>query len=379
MKLCFIIINFTQSLRILLIPVISRMSLNPLYKLGKVTNAGGREFTVKKNNKPVLNPFHAAAAAASAPTPPSPSAPAETPEPLPGASSGAGGYVTENPFRITVPTPIAAYKGVNMRELPNVNKGVNKTNPSIEKEKELFKFILKNQNDKILKLLREGVNINTTNFTNTPLIYAIIVTDSVYLIESLLANGADVKQKGYNNITPLIALCSTTYNGDYKKDIFDRLMDYITTNYEGQELSDIINYQPIYETNTRNGMNALMMACHHGFVHVVDRLIANGADVNLLEENVNESPLYIAVDEAINKKTENYKTVIESLLRAGADCSKGKSPLTLPVTAEIEELLSACGKSSAGGSSRKSRKNKNRKYKNRKNKSRRATRKNNRR
>ena len=364
--------------------------------MGNLTGQG-RQFTVKKNNKPVLNPFHAAAAAASAPTPPSPSAPAETPEPLPGASSGAGDYVTENPFRITVPTPIAEYKAVNMRELPNVKDDVNKTNTRIEKEKELFKFIRNNRNDqddKILKLLREGVNINTTNFTNTPLIYAIIVTDSVYLIESLLANGADVNQKGYNNITPLIALCSTTYNGDYKKGIFDRLMDYITTNYEGQELSDIINYQPIYENNTRNGMNALMMACHHGFVHVVDRLIANGADVNLLEENVNESPLYIAVDEAIKHeteaikhKTENYKTVIKSLLRAGADCSKGKNPLTLPVTPEIEELLSACVKNSAGGSSRKnlkaSRKNrkcrKSRRATRKSRKNRRATRKNNRR
>ena len=350
------------------------MSLNPLYTLGESTGQG-RKFTVKKNNKPVLNPFHAAAAAASALTPPSASAPAETLDPLPGASSGAGGYVTENPFRITVPTPIAAYEAVNMRELPNVKDDVNKTNTSIVNETKLFKYIKNSNTEGILTLLRQKVNINTTNFTNTPLIYAILVTDSVYLIESLLANGADVKQKGYNNITPLIALCSTTYNGDYKKDIFDRLMDYITTNYEGQELSDIINYQPIYGNNTRNGMNALMMACHHGFVDVVDRLIANGADVNLLEENVNESPLYIAVDEAIHKKTENYKTVIKSLLRAGADCSNGKNPLTLPVTADLEGLLSSCGKSSAGGSSRKN-KNKNRKYKNRKNKSRRATRKN---
>ena len=382
------------------------MSLNPLYKLGKVTNAGGREFTVKKNNKRVLNPFQAAAASASlsTATPASvpPSAPTPTPalvpketevpfttSPLPGVTptpllSPGGSHVQVNPLsqfsktKITPAAPglvdsVASYTEVNLSKVPDLNPGFNATNTSIVKEIDLFNAIKKEKREDILTLLSKGVNINTTNFTNTPLMYAILATNSVKIIELLLVNGADVNQRGYNNVTPLIAVCSTVADGGYfMKDIFDKLMDFITANYEGQERADIINYQPIYGNNRSKGMNALMMACHHGFDYVVDRLIANGADVNLLEENVNESPLYIAVFEAINKKTENYKRIIELLLRAGADCSKGKSPLTLPVTADLEGLLSSCGKSSAGGSSRK---NKNRKYKNRKNKSRRATRK----
>ena len=382
------------------------MSLNPLYKLGKVTNAGGREFTVKKNNKSVLNPFQAAAASASlsTATPASvpPSAPTPTPalvpketevpfttSPLPGVTptpllSPGGSHVQVNPLsqfsktKITPAAPglvdsVASYTEVNLSKVPDLNPGFNATNTSIVKEIDLFNAIKKEKREDILTLLSKGVNINTTNFTNTPLMYAILATNSVKIIELLLVNGADVNQRGYNNVTPLIAVCSTVADGGYfMKDIFDKLMDFITANYEGQERADIINYQPIYGNNRSKGMNALMMACHHGFDYVVDRLIANGADVNLLEENVNESPLYIAVFEAINKKTENYKRIIELLLRAGADCSKGKSPLTLPVTADLEGLLSSCGKSSAGGSSRK---NKNRKYKNRKNKSRRATRK----
>jgi len=392
------------------------MSLNPLYKLGKVTNAGGREFTVKKNNKSVLNPFHAAATPASLPASPSASlstatpasAPTPTPTPvlvpkktevpfttstLPGVTptpllSPGGSHVQVNPLRLfskTEITPtapglvdsVASYTEVNLSKVPDLNPGFNATNTSIVKEIDLFNAIKKEKREDILTLLSKGVNINTRNFTNTPLIYAILATNSVKIIELLLVNGANVNQRGYNNVTPLIAVCSTVADGGYfMKDIFDKLMDFISANYEGQERADIINYQPIYGNNPSKGMNALMMACHHGFDYVVDRLISNGADVNLLEENVNESPLYIAVFEAINKKTENYKRIIELLLRAGADCSKGKSPLTLPVTADLEGLLSSCGKSSAGGSSRKSRKNKNRKNRKATRKSRRATRKN---
>ena len=362
----------------------------------------------------MLNPLHAA----SAPTPTSPSAPTPTPasvppstpasaatpaptpvpketevpfttSPLPGVTptpllSPGGSHVQVNPLsqfsktKITPAAPglvdsVASYTEVNLSKVPDLNPGFNATNTSIVKEIDLFNAIKKEKREDILTLLSKGVNINTTNFTNTPLIYAILATNSVDVISVLIVNGADVKQTGYNNITPLIAVCSTVADGGYfMKDIFDTLMDFITANYEGQKRAEIINYQPIYGNNPSKGMNALMMACHHGFDYVVDRLISNGADVNLLEENVNESPLYIAVFEAINKKTENYKRIIELLLSAGADCSKGKSPLTLPVTADLEGLLSSCGKSSAGGSSRK---NKNRKNKSRKNKSRRATRK----
>lgn len=378
----------------------NRKSLNPLYKMGNLTGQG-RSFELTKKPGSMLNPLHAASAPkptpASLPTPTPVLVPKETEvpfttSPLPGVRptpllSPGGGYVLVNPlsqFSKTERTPtatglvdsVASYTEVNLSKVPDVNPGFNVTNPSIVNETKLFNAIKKENKEGILKLLREGVNINTTNFTNTPLIYAILATNSVKIIELLLVNGADVNQRGYNNVTPLIAVCSTVADGGYfMKDIFEKLMEFITANYEGQERADIINYQPIYGNNPSKGMNALMMACHHGFDYVVDRLIANGADVNLLEDNVNESPLYIAVFEAINKKTENYKRIIELLLRAGADCSKGKSPLTLPVTADLEGLLSSCGKSSAGGSSRKN-KNKNRKYKNRKNKSRKATRKN---
>ena len=378
----------------------NRKSLNPLYKMGNLTGQG-RSFELTKKPGSMLNPLHAASAPAptpaSLPTPTPVLVPKETEvpfttSPLPGVTptpllSPGGGYVLVNPlsqFSKTERKPaapgledsVASYTEENLSKVPDVNPGFNVTNPSIVNETKLFNAIKKENKEGILKLLREGVNINTTNFTNTPLIYAILATNSVDVISVLIVNGADVKQTGYNNITPLIAVCSTVADGGYfMKDIFEKLMEFITANYEGQERADIINYQPIYGNNPSKGMNALMMACHHGFDYVVDRLIANGADVNLLEDNVNESPLYIAVFEAINKKTENYKRIIELLLRAGADCSKGKSPLTLPVTADLEGLLSSCGKSSAGGSSRKN-KNKNRKYKNRKNKSRKATRKN---
>ena len=382
--------------------------------MGNLTGQG-RSFELTKKPASVLNPFHAASGSAAAPaslptpTPASTSTPAPVPEktevpfttsPLPGVTptpllSPGGGYVLVNPlsqFSKTERTPtatglvdsVASYTEVNLSKVPDLNPGFIETNPSIVNETKLFNAIKKEKREDILTLLGKGVNINTTNFTNTPLIYAILATNSVKIIELLLVNGANVNQRGYNNVTPLIAVCSTVGDGGYfMKDIFDKLMDFITAKYEGQERAEIINYQPIYGNNPSKGMNALMMACHHGFDYVVDRLIANGADVNLLEENVNESPLYIAVFEAINKKTENYKRIIELLLRAGADCSKGKSPLTLPVTADLEGLLSSCGKSSAGGSSRKNRKIKSHRAtrKSRKNrkttrKSRRASRKN---
>jgi hypothetical protein len=382
---------------------ITRMSKNPLYNLGKLTPSGGREFTLKgsKPNTKLVNPFFGLQPAAEAPVIEEPVAEAPVTtrnlarQERPQAQSTPGGYVMVNPlspFSKTERNPLvsvgeesaASYTEVNITAVPEVNPETN-VNASIEKEKELFKCIKAKDVKGILNLLRQGVNINTTNFTNTPLIYAILATNSLDVITTLIINGADVKQRGYNNITPLIAVCSTTSaQGNYfMKNIFDLLMDYITANYEGQERTDIINYQPIYQNNTREGMNALMMACHHGFDYIVDRLIAAGANVDLVEENVNESALYIAVYEAILNKSENYKRIIESLVRAGVDCSKGKNPLTLPVTPDLMGLLSACVKKSAGGSSRKYRKSHRATRKNRmsrKNrmtrKSRRATRKN---
>jgi ankyrin repeat protein len=385
---------------------ITRMSKNPLYNLGKLTPSGGREFTLKgsKPNTKLSNPFFGLQPVAELPATQEPATqePA-TQEPVteapvtevpvttrnlptqvrPQAQSTPGGYVMVNPlspFSKTERKPTApgleesaaTYTEVNITALPEVNPETN-VNGIDEKEKELFKCIKAKDIKGILNLLRQGVNINTTNFANTPLIYAILATNSLDVITTLIINGADVKQRGYNNITPLIAVCSTTSaQGNYfMKNIFDLLMDYITANYEGQEQKDIINYQPIYQNNTREGMNALMMACHHGFDYIVDRLIAAGANVDLLEENVNESALYIAVYEAILNKSENYKTIIESLVRAGADCSKGKNPLTLPVTPDLKGLLSACEKKSAGGLSRKYRKSHRASRK-----SRRATRKN---
>jgi len=379
---------------------ITRMSKNPLYNLGKLTPSGGREFTLKgsRPNTKLANPFFGLQPAAELPATQEPAAEAPVEEvPVttrnlatqvrPQAQSTPGGYVMVNPlspFSKTERKPTApgleesaaTYTEVNITALPEVNPETN-VNASIEKEKELFKCIKARNTKGILNLLRQGVNINTTNFTNTPLIYAILATNSLDVITTLIINGADLKQRGYNDITPLIAVCSTTSaQGNYfMKNIFDLLMDYITANYEGQEQKDIINYQPIYQNNTREGMNALMMACHHGFDYIVDRLIAAGANVNLLEENVNESALYIAVFEAILNKSENYKTIIESLVRAGADCSKGKNPLTLPVTPDLRGLLSACEKKSAGGSSRKYRKNRMSRKNRMTRKSRRATRK----
>ena len=386
------------------------MSKNPLYNLGKLTPSGGREFTLKgsKPNTKLANPFFGLQPVAELPATQEPAtqepvaeAPvAEVPvttrnlptQVRPQAQSTPGGYVMVNPLsqyskterKPTAPgleESAATYTEVNITALPEVNPETN-VNGIDEKEKELFKCIKAMNTKGILNLLRQGVNINTTNFTNTPLIYAILATNSLDVITTLIINGADLKQRGYNDITPLIAVCSTTSaEGNYfMKNIFDLLMDYITTNYEGQEQKDIINYQPIYQNNTREGMNALMMACHHGFDYIVDRLIAAGANVNLVEENVNESALYIAVFEAILNKSENYKRIIESLVRAGADCSKGKNPLTLPVTPDLRGLLSACGKKSAGGLSRKNKSRritrKNRKSRRATRKSRRATRKN---
>lgn len=388
---------------------ITRMSKNPLYNLGKLTPSGGREFTLKgsKPNTKLVNPFFGLQPVAELPATQEPlteEAVAQGPvtelpvttrnlakQVRPQAQSTPGGYVMVNPlspFSKTERNPLASvreesaatYTEVNITALPEVNPETN-VNAVVEKEKELFKCIKAKDIKGILNLLRQGVNINTTNFANTPLIYSIFATNSVDVARVLLVNGADLKQRGYNDITPLIAVCSTVAQGSYfMKDIFDLFMEYITANYEGEERSEVIDAQPIYDNNPGKGMNALMMACHHGLDYVVDRLIEAGANLNLLEENVKESALYIAVYEAILNKSENYKTIIESLVRAGADCSKGKNPLTLPVTPDLRGLLSACGKKSAGGLSRKYRKSHRATRKNRmtrKNrKSRRATRKN---
>lgn len=50
---------------------------------------------------------------------------------------------------------------------------------------------------------------------------------------------------------------------------------------------------PVNYTNNV-GLQALHIACHHGFIHVVNVLIAAGADVNATVSDTGHTPLVIA-------------------------------------------------------------------------------------
>jgi ankyrin repeat protein len=135
-------------------------------------------------------------------------------------------------------------------------------------------------------LLGAKVNVNArTKHGDTALMVAAL-SGRLDLAKKLRANGAEVRQPGWN------ALIYAAAGGQ------DEMVRYLLA--EGGDINAV----------AANGMTALMMAAHEGKASTVDLLLARGADVNLRNQD-GKSALDMA-------RRTNEKAMVERLQRAGA-------------------------------------------------------------
>jgi ankyrin repeat protein len=135
-------------------------------------------------------------------------------------------------------------------------------------------------------LLGAKVNVNArTKHGDTALMVAAL-SGRLDLAKKLRANGAEVRQPGWN------ALIYAAAGGQ------DEMVRYLLA--EGGDINAV----------AANGMTALMMAAHEAKASTVDLLLARGADVNLRNQD-GKSALDMA-------RRTNEKAMVERLQRAGA-------------------------------------------------------------
>jgi len=243
-----------------------------------------------------------------------------------------------------------------MNRSPRIKYG-HKENANTAKVEKLFEAIQKQSQEEVTESIQSGANINTKDFTITPLLHAVLVNRNPEFIEFLLKSGADVNQPGMDfNISPLHAVCSDTLVDDSTFETIKILLRY------GAD----INAQRIdVEANGERGETPLMSACFGMHKEIVKLLLQNGADVNIIDERDDVTALYLTVKYMFRNlyKFHEYKEIVKLLMEAGADIHIGKNPLEIEgvhTNPEVVELLGGGG--AAGGAQRRRRRKGTRKY-----------------
>ena len=234
----------------------------------------------------------------------------------------------------------------------------------------LFKAIENMSEEEVTEYIASGANINTENFTSTPLLYSLKNFKKPEFIEFLIKCGADVNQPGTElHIPPLQLVCA---NSIYHPDSLQYISILLTNGAH-------INAQRISpHGHGKKGDTALMSACIGATNPIVKLLLENGAEVNIVDERDNSTALSLTVKSMIKEKFDFnipfYMETIKILLEAGADIHIGKNPLEIKGVDNIPGLRAlleeAAAKGPAEGAASQRRRKATRK-------SRRATRKNN--
>lgn len=183
--------------------------------------------------------------------------------------------------------------------------------------------------DIVMKLVKEGADVNVSDHSYTPLVHA-CMTENSSLVEQLIQTGANINQRVER--TPLTAACITgnldIFNMLIKEGALPEIPD---TNYNtleaaciGGNLSIIEQLlKPETDVNRKHrNQTPLTLACENKRLEVVKKLISLGARVNLQDGN-DSTPLGYALD-------QNDLSVVEELVKNKANVdqpSKGNIPL----------------------------------------------------
>jgi ankyrin repeat protein len=209
----------------------------------------------------------------------------------------------------------------------------------------LFKAIENMSEEEVTEYIASGANINTENFTSTPLLYSLKNFKKPAFIEFLIRSGADVNQPGTElNIPPLQLVCA---NSIYHPDSLQYISILLTNGAH-------INAQRISPHGQgKKGDTALMSACIGATNPIVKLLLENGAEVNIVDERDNSTALSLTVERMIKERFDYnipfYMETIKILLEAGADIHIGKNPLEIKGIDNIPGLRAVLEEAAAKG------------------------------
>ena len=200
---------------------------------------------------------------------------------------------------------------------------------------QLFDSLYQRDLDKIKKLIKKGVSINSMNtFGQTPLMMAAVSGDAE-LVELFINNGALVDAP----VNGMIPLEAALYNGSYPRknfipeyENFDKtvklLIDKVAIvseidkngysflhKYSRRFGKILIEYGADVNAQALNGITPLMLAAERGDEKSVVLLIENGADVNAADAFGKTALMYAAACEGIG----SYLKVLETLIENGAN------------------------------------------------------------
>ena len=261
---------------------------------------------------------------------------------------------------------------------PKFNSKASENTKKIERL--LFKAIQKTSEEEVTQCIASGANINTTDFTSTPLIYSLRTFKEPTFIEFLIHSGADVNQPGTElELSPLQAVCANSIYHPYS-------LEYIPILIANGADVNIQRISP--HGHGKKGDTPLMSASIGASTSIVKLLLELGADVNIVDERDESTALSLTVESMIKQRYDFnipfFMETIKMLLGAGANIHIGKNPLEIKGVDTIpglREILEGGGAAGGGGAQRRRRRRATRKsVKSRKNrkatrKSRRATRK----
>ncbi len=131
----------------------------------------------------------------------------------------------------------------------------------------------------------------------SPLLQAVIDNNPAK-VDELIARGVDLNQTNNVGETPVYAASQKGY-----LDILGRL---------------IAAGADINQAKTDNGATPLFIACYNKHIEIVKKLIEAGADINKAKTDTGVTPLYIA-------SLNNYMEILKVLIEAGADVNKPRT------------------------------------------------------
>ncbi len=168
---------------------------------------------------------------------------------------------------------------------------------------------------------------------NTPLHFAVIYK-RYFMIDHLIANGANIHQKNNNGVSPLELIAEV--NTELAESVIESAQEYQRA-LEGDRLvanNELLSGDP---------QEGLFTLCTKKFEQLyldesvlVEQLISRGANVNAIKTRGLETPLYVAAE-------NNRHTIVALLLQHGADQMIknviGNIPFTCAVNYKSNECL----------------------------------------
>lgn len=153
---------------------------------------------------------------------------------------------------------------------------------------------------KMIELSHNEAFLNLQNYQRQTPLHLAVITEQPELVDRLLEAGADPSLVDQGGNTPLHIACRWGSMACFS------LLTQTCPGPRASQLADIM------ATYNFSGQNCLHLVTLHGFLSLVESLVALGADINAQEQCNGRSPLHLAVD-------LQHLALVRLLLRKGAN------------------------------------------------------------